>query len=286
MATIIDLNKHVAVQGAKAVEAICEPLFNAFNLNHFQFVRTYNDGSRASLHTNMEWTKHYFQNEYFNTSRTLKHPSNYIEGFSLVDGWSKSHPNQVILNDARDNWNIDHGLVIIKKFPEYVEVCAFFAPTDNQHINEVYIKHLEYFERFILYFKDKARNLIKQAEESKYTTRAALETNVNVTVCKPQLDVSTPKVQEFLRKTQPKKVYLDGKFKNRSITFKEAHSVYYLYQGLSYKQIGKILGLSPRTIEGNIHRVINKLGLENRKSLLQESELKLVLHKLFLGKES
>jgi DNA-binding CsgD family transcriptional regulator len=67
---------------------------------------------------------------------------------------------------------------------------------------------------------------------------------------------------------KPKRYYLTGKYKNYYLTKREAECLICLARGYTLKQIGRTLGVSPRTIEDHIERLKGKLRCRSRSDLI------------------
>ena len=48
------------------------------------------------------------------------------------------------------------------------------------------------------------------------------------------------------------------------LTFREAEVLYWVVRGKSNRDVGDILGSSPRTVDKHMERILTKLGVENR----------------------
>jgi len=72
-----------------------------------------------------------------------------------------------------------------------------------------------------------------------------------------------------LSEIKAKKYYLSGRFKNTYLTKREAESIICLARGLSIKQIGKVLGVSDRTVESCIDILKTKLNCHHRSELIE-----------------
>lgn len=64
-----------------------------------------------------------------------------------------------------------------------------------------------------------------------------------------------------------KKFYLNNNYHKIFLTYREIQALYYSVQGKSAKQIGKILNLSPRTIECYLDKIKKKLQCQTLKEL-------------------
>jgi len=68
-----------------------------------------------------------------------------------------------------------------------------------------------------------------------------------------------------------KRYYIKGKDRSFYFTYREAQCLSYLAKGNSSKQIGKILELSPRTVQSYLDKIKNKFNCNTRSELIQKA---------------
>jgi DNA-binding CsgD family transcriptional regulator len=65
--------------------------------------------------------------------------------------------------------------------------------------------------------------------------------------------------------------YLDSKLNSINLSKRESECLFYTLHGYTVKMIAKVLKISPRTAEGYIDNLKNKLGCNNKKELIELS---------------
>lgn len=106
------------------------------------------------------WLQHCIEKEYIKYLNT----SDLQQDVILWDGLASNEEIAFILKDAADNFNIAHGITIIKREDAYIEHFNFATTVNNPEITNFYMSSMELLERFIIYFRDKAKKLIQIAE--------------------------------------------------------------------------------------------------------------------------
>ena len=90
-----------------------------------------------------------------------------------------------------------------------------------------------------------------------------------------------PKASQPKTKRSPREYF---PCENSYLTRREAECVYFLLQGLTFKQIGKQLGLSHRTIEFYLKNLKIRMGYKDRHQLLAAIKQSQCLNQLQFNK--
>lgn len=242
----------LAIETHEVVREICEPIFKLFELNFFRYLRVFPDGKRIHLCSNPHWTETFYTKQYYNIAWfdavKLNQPKN-IEAI-----WDKKavREDNAVGIDARTHFDIHHGISIVRPGNGYYEIFDFAANQNNGQINNVYLTHLHFFERFFFYFREKAAFLIKDAEKEPIKIEHLFKTDY-------LLDKDN--VSEFLKNTEIKHYTLSMLGKDVYLTPKETECVYWSVLGKSAVEISLIVNCSKRTVEIHLESVKQKLGL-------------------------
>lgn len=261
MAKVVLKNNHITYSSANDIGNICAPL-NKLGITSFNYVRTYDDGSQVNLSNIPEWLEYFYKNEFYHIGAFEDHPSNYQDGFSL---WPQLS-GQKIFSDARDYFNIDHGITIVERHHDYCEFYYFGTTVNNQAIITFYLNNLDLLKRFTFYFKDRADNIIRKAEKDKiYIPNHFEEYKESERKTNPLM---TQLRNEFLNEIPIKNIRLSGEYEGEIISDKQVGWIIYYIEGKTAKEIAKILGLSYRTVEGNIERLKIRLNCKTKSELV------------------
>lgn len=149
------------------IKMLCQPIFNLFQLNFFRYLRIFDDGSRINLCSHPEWTQNFYREKLYNIawydSKKIQSPK---KTEILWDKKAEKEDNLVGLR-AREKFEIFHGITLIRPCLGYCEFFDFATSLKNEKINLLYETHLELFEHFVYFFKDKASQLILDAQKNK-----------------------------------------------------------------------------------------------------------------------
>lgn len=252
--TQIDLENTIAPDAETDINKICQPLFERFDITYFDYARFYSDNTMTLLINNCEWGKLFLNDPMF------KPPPRWIpEGFHL---WSSYIPEH-FLRIARDDFNILHGVTIIKHYPDYQQVINFAAAPDQVQVLAVYLNNQVILNSFIRYFEEKAKKYIQVASRIRIILPS--------TMTKDDVILETPNYDSFLHeisKTQTFSIVVDD-MKIR-LTKREAECLYHLMLGKSMKMIARELDISPRTVECYINNLRTKTGAITKYNLIDK----------------
>ncbi|WP_115708348.1 helix-turn-helix transcriptional regulator [Legionella sainthelensi] len=243
----------------RAIEKIAQPLFESFDLTFFSYRLSVGD-KFILLTNNYAWLKNCIDKNYVNYLPVMQPEHDFI----LWDGLPKDSPLMTILKDARENFNIAHGVTIIKSYDSKEEHFNFATMNYNDGINNFYIQHQEILERFILYFKDKAKKIIEAALDHAISLR---DLGMIKNALKQQEFYR--EIDYFIENTQIKSISINVAGKQLDLNYTLAHTGYYLLQGLSYKQIAKACYVSVKAVEKRLEKLKDITHTSNKKELIE-----------------
>jgi len=261
MAKLVLRKDHIIFTSGKDIAEICKPL-NKLGITSFNYVRTYDDGSQINLANIPSWLEYFYDNEFYRVGAFERHPSKYQSGYAL---WPQLSGQQVFV-DARAYFNIDNGITIIEKQADSCDFYYFGTTTNNQSIINFYLNNIDLLKRFILYFRDRANPIIKQANENRIILPNHFEQHAS------PLDNETYILEEFkkdfLKETTIKKLQLSGELEGEFLTNKQLGYIINLMEGKTAKEIARILGVSFRTVEGHITKLKVKFNCRTKNDLI------------------
>ena len=242
------IQKNIAYQTADIVKEICSPFFSACGLSYFDYTRIFPDGSVATLVTDRNWFYHYFEKNY---SATINKATS---GIYLWD--------QLMCKAAREAFtrNFQHGktLSIFKEQPGYIEITEFAAAPQNENALDLFFNHQDVLNQFILYFKEKASDLIIKVAKDKFFVPSSMQT----------LPLERPNYTELKENFLPDKISVFCGKKEIWLTLREYQCLCHLSCGRSMKEIGNVLGISPRTVETHLDHIRDKTNYTTRNKLI------------------
>jgi DNA-binding CsgD family transcriptional regulator len=241
---------HVTFTSVPDLVEITQPL-TEMGLSYFTFDRTYQDGSHLRLTNAGAWIESYYRTELYKKAIFEKDPKMFFNGYVFWD-WLCREP----VYSAAAEHNIEHGLTITEKHEDYADFFHIGTTRENSLSQEKLLAHIDYFYRFIAYFKQQARHLIQEAE----ATRFILGTppNTEISVRDLNSDHSLSSVGEFLKNTDVSRIYLGEDFNNTYLTRQEINILHLLTNGLKNTLIAQELSISERTLESHIKNIKEK----------------------------
>lgn len=246
------INKdHVFFQLSQDVDAISAPLNTYFQIHYFAFKRTYDDGSKIYLFNHPTYYRHWFKSQYYLIGNREAKPSHYESGYDL---WESLPDPYKLYDEGAKNFDIANGLTVTRKYEKYCDFFFFATNSRNTHIRQLYFERRDVFEKYCDYFVSSSQDLINRAE----TAKIILPSPKPIELPKPVFEIN-----KFL-----KEIHSAGDEGLCHLTVREIECAYLLAEGKSYKEIAKVFGLSPRTIEEHSHNIRHKLGCKNKSELI------------------
>ncbi len=240
---------------------ICAPLFDNFLVNGFGYAKFYKDGRCLDLFTHMPWQEHYFEN--FDCSEIIINDLQFMstnKTSTVLWGNSVIEREDAVVN-ASYQYDLWHGMRIYEQHNDYIECWHFTSSIENFQIVNLYITHGDLFKRFIHYFKEKSKHIIK-------TDNNLSVLNKNVFDYIPTLSDESFQEAKFLSgiKIDKFKINIDGKEIN--ISKREAECIEHISNNRTFKETANLMAISPRTVEYYIRNIKQKTNCFNSRSLV------------------
>lgn len=235
-------DKHHAFVSSSDIKTICQPL-EVLNINFFNRIRFYNDGSIAILTNNAKWLDHCLINE----RPKLGNIMILQRGIYL---WQDILEKEVVC-DAKNDFNICKGMQFLNIEEGYRDVFAFGSNDDSDSRVSFYFNNLDMLQKFILFFNEKAEKLFIEANKSKINTPEIMK----IADLEPQLR----KIERVDRLAREKFQSKLNSALLKPLTEKQLECLSYYANGKSAKEIAKDLFISHRTVEDHLNKIKEKL---------------------------
>lgn len=250
-----DLKKLLEITAFTEVSQISAPLFNNFDITTFIYSKIFKDGSYWTLSNRGDWVEYFYENKYSNpdAQSQLTRSGYYIDLSELA-------VPDLQIKIAREKFNADHWFNIVKTYGSYYEIFGFAAPSQSRHVLNSYINYVDLFEHFILYFKDRAHQLIMRADNNAIyplVTQSAIS-----------LDKQADLREKFISETQINRYFLHTKSGSQYLTKREYECLSYIAKGKTFKETGYYLGLTERTVGYYINNIKARLGCHSKSQLV------------------
>lgn len=258
----------------EALLKICEPL-KQLDITSFFYRRYYTSGS-FSLSTHQQWLSSAIENDVYNSfqnviDETIKRK--FL--FSTVTITERNaFLNALILNGKPSvekniasryfyllkDFNIHQIVSTLNYCGDYIENISFVTDRSDVDLATFFINNPDLIARFIMYFKDKAKKILKTKEKE------ALSPSTLIIGNKPIIE--DKKKQNFINATKFKRVSINCSTKELVLSNKEASILHHLSRGKTAKEIARELSISSRTIEYHIDNMKSKTGLHSKSGLV------------------
>lgn len=242
------LDYHISILSAQQIRDIAAPLFEQTQISYFSYGRFYNDGGIFFLNTHPDFMKCWFDNP----SRWPA--TDYKDGMYK---WEEFMTKEEIQIGRENNLGVD-GIGIVKRYTDYVETMSFNCAPDKS-ISKYYLNSPEIFQRFGLYFKEKAADLINAASRSRIylPEKSKIKTQIN-------LNNTTQYVPNEL--VEPNVLYINNELKI-TLTDREKQCFNYLIKGYSTSEIATMFDISIKTVQTYIARIKAKFKVRTTSEL-------------------
>ncbi|MBL7479211.1 helix-turn-helix transcriptional regulator [Legionella bononiensis] len=223
------------------INELCADFLKRNGLNYFQFLRCYDNGSIGLLTNNtglIEQFQHVDNEPVVFSSFANEHQS--ASSFWFL--WDEELPEMPV-QFAREQLNIRNGITLVRRSKNYYDMIAVASPVDPEHAGAFYLNKLKPIEHFIIDFETANKELIEIMNKNPIALPEPYRDINYQSLCLSQGTLSV------MGKTGPS-----------HITVQELACLRLLIQGKSHKQIGRLLELSPRTVETYLQRVKLRTG--------------------------
>ncbi|MCH9770107.1 MAG: helix-turn-helix transcriptional regulator [Gammaproteobacteria bacterium] len=249
---------HIALTSCTDVDHICQPLFEHTPISYFTQLIRYNDGSRIYLTSNANWVEYFFQHKFYQIPYIQTPLNQFDTGYYSWDAC----PDDALIRDGREYFNIDHRFMIVEKLADYHCFYSFGAHKNFHQATNFYLSHLGLLHKFINYFKEKSQPLIRNYQQQ----RIILPHPGNLSAHKTDT-LSLPDKQGFIDSISTQRYWLNDK---SYFTKREFECAKCIVRGMSSKEIASQLNISARTIEKYIESIKTKLNCHRRSEIVRK----------------
>lgn len=244
------------------INLILKPLVDNFGIHLVTYRRFFNNGDLLHLSFDESWMNHCVKYHHWTSNSTVNRIIETPIEEKRTYVWTQ-HPNS---NDsvygALYSFGFYNGATIYERNENSVEVWAFSAGKNNSKAELFYTKDFYILKRFMLYFQDKAKEILDTTDRSKL-----IPGNPELLLQKSK--ETSLALEKFIQETSIDKYFLKSTKGDFSISKREAECLFHLSQGKGLKEISSILSLSPRTVESYLNNVKFKTGCSSKSVLLK-----------------
>lgn len=246
-------------QGFNKMLRSVEHFSNYFGLNHFYYSRVLASGEFASIGSHCEWHEYAFD-----------HPED-VWALPLINDFPNQKSGVIFLKNSSDKrqssivdgayskFNIHLTICINRKTTHTLESFGFGANPQNFTAGEHLLKELPLVNKFLDYFLEENRDLIRLVHENQVNIPSKPSTG-GISSFSPSNNE-----RDLLLKQLKLDVY-------KTLTEREREILHYVAQGYPAKYIASVLFLSARTIEHHIATIKSKFKCQSKIDLLKRAK--------------
>lgn len=246
----------------KDAAEICQPLFNTSPIKAFCYVRFYKDNTSFGILTSKKWLIHHFSLRY--DLGPPKHLVNFNKAKSSCI-ISENETNSLdMLKSYHYALNLAYPFYTLENNKDYIDMymyCLDASLNSSSGVN-FYLNNVEVLEKFNLYFKHKASNLIDNCDRN----RMVLSKEAIPSFMKNDQHINYNLVEYNVRFDNDRNENRYNKL--QLLSNRESECVKFILQGYSAKEIAKELAISYRTVETFIFRIKGKYNVRKISELV------------------
>lgn len=248
------------IESSDKVSEIASVLEN-LKIYHFTFLERFDNGETIYFSNNKNWIKDYFEKELYKTSQFDKTTPEF-ENFKYII-WPETSPLEVYKH-ARDYYDSDHGITLIKKKPNSRRYFFFSTRQNLEIVRQTYINHLDALERFAFFFEQEAAEQIQLATKAIKIPRKKIHSSM----LKQQNNASLEKFYESTKLSLPQFIEAPSLGFVR-VSPQEWKCFQLISDHYTMPEIAEKLGRSVRTIEAHLNSLKSKFGCFRKTELFE-----------------
>lgn len=218
-------------QTSQDVNSICQDFFNATGLSYFQYTKLFDDGSITGLLSNTNTLKRFIELDFPSFSSFKESDRNKKSYWFFWDEELPWLPVQI----GRDN-GIYHGLTLLKRNKGNYDMIGFGMPEERSGAATYYMNNLDMLNSYIDEFENDNRGLIDFTLKNK--------------IQMPK-DLQDSNCKKIPLKNNSRFTLENGTY----ITSREYDCLKLRIKAMTYKEIARILNISPRCVETYLYRM-------------------------------
>ncbi|MBW8310313.1 MAG: LuxR C-terminal-related transcriptional regulator [Candidatus Paracaedibacteraceae bacterium] len=255
------LNYNQSIQSR--LDEILDPL-KIFSITNFAYGKITKDQKYFRIGNHGAYTDLFFKLELYNQNKCYR-------GLLTPSGFKEEKQKKIFLWDVNDKntftnyrrsvdmWN---GISFYNITKNLIETWAFGGTTLDTGLPSFYLNNMDLLNKFILYFRTVARDIIDISDQSK---------TMNITFHDAVDDsskIDSAALGEFNKKISLPKYLITSDNHEFFLTSREIELLRYKNQGLTAKEIARIFNISYRSVEDNLDYIRIKSHLKNIKQVL------------------
>lgn len=258
--TLNFLDKNPYWHFCRDVQQICQPMFEQFGINYFDYSRFYPDNTCVAISSDPHYVKFLLSEDSYQCAAGRVPIGKHM--------W-QSYVKPDFINSTSQHFDYFHGITLVQKQTDYLELINFSASEKNTHVLNIYLNHFEILEYFLVHFLSIVTPFFKKNKD----TRILLPNDFLGEPLPPFVQTNTMQfVKEINKINKVRKNTFLFKIDNKTISLsqREIECLQYLTRGYSTKKMARNMDLSVRTIDIFCNKILSKLEISSRIELLSK----------------
>lgn len=256
----IMIKNHPSIIHAQEISSICSPL-SKLNISYFAHARINNEKKFSALSCNPEFTEHYLNKQYYTADIHMVDEKKFGD-FFVWDGIEFSGKSAQMCQEAGE-FGIHNPFTIIQRNKESLDYYHFANDSHNKQINQIYLANFDLLKLFISHFNE-------SISHSRFLKNAH-ELTIDIDSI-PQKTFEDSSIfydrEEFLKVLGIDKKDHVVKVGDISLSKRQAEILKLVHKGKTFKEIARILNLSPRTVGHYFETIKMKFNVYTRSELI------------------
>lgn len=226
---MVHINSYPFFSYDSQIERLMQPLKGQADIELLGFCRRYLNRQRFLICHHHDWVTSFYANALYRYSLYEKEPQDLPSAYHMWDHQPYSPPE--VYRYSQIKFGLEHGLTVVKQHESYSDTFVFASQSANSLINNFYLNQKELLENFVAKFYESLAPDLVNLENYRFSVPDDVVTN------KPTILTLTQRQQECAT---------------------------LIIEGYNTKEMARILGLSPRTVECHVDSLREKLRAKNR----------------------
>ncbi|CEK11591.1 helix-turn-helix transcriptional regulator [Legionella hackeliae] len=242
----------------------CQPL-SYLGIHMFSLLINYDSGAQVNLSNIPQWIIDYYELDLFKSSNYERCPQQFTTGYNI---WPKNSDKPVFQHGLM-NYDSAIGMTFCVRKEDQTEFYFFSGSKKSKLLVDTMVNNLDFFEQFSLDIYKKNELLINNLKAHNFQRPG--QVFLNETSDDLYLFAETNKYFEeilaFLRAQH--KLKMCSKNQSRiKLTPRQNDILYLSLQGLTSKEIARVLNISYKTVQRHFELLRSKTGLKNKQELI------------------
>jgi DNA-binding CsgD family transcriptional regulator len=233
-------NPYLFIHYENEVEKICGDFLRQRGLSYFHYRRNYQDGSWFVLTNKTGFLKEFIGGNV----KEISYPPPLFVHQSLVYFWDECLTEEVRVITQEMN-SLYHGVTIVNRHKDHFDCAAFAMSQPHPCPSSYYLRIFHDLKTFSQLFPQMAKPMIDKVQLDR----------MYMPIHKQDLNRAA-----LLLPRRSIRIQMSSQGNNYLTTY-ELFCIQLLNEGKSYKEIGEILSMSPRTVETHLSRMKRRTGL-------------------------